>query len=886
MRGSAAFLSVPTFEHRLGNGLTVLIREDHSAPVVAIVTHVKAGYFNEPDRLVGISHVLEHMYFKGTEQRRAGDIARETKGAGGYLNAGTIYDHTSYYTVLPSSALELGLDVQSDALRNSQIDEEELRRELLVIIQEARRKLDDPGAVAVESLYELMFDVHRIRRWRIGTEEGLRRLTRADVWEYYRNLYRPSNIVLVVAGDVDPARTLELVERFYGDMPPGEPVQEPAPEEPERIGLRFREMEGDIIESRVAWGWRTPGPLAAETPALDLLAAVLGQGRASRLYQRVRERGLATSITASNYTPVDIGVFSVSAAVEPADVPQALAAIWGVVEGVRSAGIDEPELERAKSLLEARFLRRLETMEGQANVLAEWQALGDWRLAATYLDQLLAVTREDVQRVARDWLSLDRASVLVYRPATSPALGWSADGLPAVLGATDGGEPEGGAARADAGNMPAGPAIRQVRRPPRLEPDHVEDGVHFYHLANGARIAIKPRGSSPLVALGVFRRGGASHEPAERAGITAFMARTSIRGTARRSAARLAEETEALGGVIMPAVSADVLAWTLTIPAHHFARGLDLLLDAALHPVFPEEEVERERKVALADLEQVRDDMYRYPLRLFLEGAFEGHPYGFSLAATDAALRSVTAEELRAWHAREVLEGAPWVLAVGGVEPDEAAAAIAAELAGLPAVQPQGEPPQAAWPAGTRKREEARAKAQTALVLGFPGPDRADPARHAAEVLSNVLSGLGARFFEELRSRRSLAYTVAAYPITRPLAGAFVGYIATAPEREEEARQGLLEGFARLREEAVTAEELERAKRYTVGAWQIRSQTNAAQLGDLADALLLGRGLAELREFEAAIRAVTADAILDLARRYFDPERVVEGIVRGAAAAN
>src|SRR5690606_29395576 len=120
----------------------------------------------------------------------------------------------------------------------------------------------------------------------------------------------------------DPARTLDLVERYYGDMPPGEPVQEPAPEEPERIGLRFREMEGDIIESRVAWGWRTPGPLAAETPALDLLAAVLGQGRASRLYQRVRERGLATSITASNYTPVDIGVFSVSAAVEPADVPR------------------------------------------------------------------------------------------------------------------------------------------------------------------------------------------------------------------------------------------------------------------------------------------------------------------------------------------------------------------------------------------------------------------------------------------------------------------------------------------------------------------------------------------------------------------------------------
>lgn len=877
MRGSSAFLRLPTFEHRLANGLTVLIREDHSAPVVAIVTHVKAGYFNEPDRLVGISHVLEHMYFKGTEQRGVGVMARETKAAGGYLNAGTIYDHTSYYTVLPSSALELGLDVQSDALRNAQIDEEELRRELLVIIQEARRKLDDPGAVAIESLYELMFDVHRMRRWRIGTEEGLRRITRADVWEYYRNLYRPSNIVLVVAGDLDPERTLALVERFYGDMPAGEPVHEPAPEEPERTGLRFREMEGDIVQSRVAWGWRTPGPLGADTPALDLLATVLGQGRASRLYRHVREAGWVSGITAANYTPMDIGVFAVSAEANPQDVPGAVDATWGAIEALRTHGAEEAELERAKSLLEARFLRRLETMEGQANLLAEWQALGNWRLAGTYLDRLLAVTGDELRRAACRWLAPDRANVLVYRPASAPALGWSATDLGARLAAA---EPITGAA------VPPGPAVRPtgpgVARP-AFTREGEEDGVHFYRLGNGVRIAIKPRRASPLVSLGLFVRGGAIREQTARAGMTGLLARVSLKGTHRRTAAQLAVETETLGGVIVPSVTADLLSWSLTVPSHHFARGLDLLLDAALHPVFPEEAVDRERKLALADLEQVRDDMYRYPFRLFLEAAFEGHPYGFSLAATEGALRAVTADELRDWHAREVLEGGPWLIAVGDVgEPDEAAAAIAAELVTLPAARPAPLPERPPWPVAARARTESRSKAQTAMVLAFPGPDRNDPDLHAAEVLSNVLSGLGGRFFEELRGRRSLAYTVSAAPLARPLGGAFVSYIATAPEREEEARSGLLEGFAQLREEPVTADELVRAQRYTVGAWQIRGQTNAAQLGDLADALLLGRGLAELREFEAAINAVTAESILDLARRYFDPNRMVEGVVRGS----
>ncbi|MGH7447142.1 MAG: M16 family metallopeptidase, partial [Longimicrobiales bacterium] len=209
---------LPTHQRRLPNGLTVIVREDHSAPVVAVVTHVMAGYFDEPDALVGISHVLEHMYFKGTERRGPGEIARETKGAGGYLNAGTIYDHTSYYTVLPAASLDQALDIQADALQRSAIDDDELRRELLVIIQEAKRKLDNPGAVAQEALFETLFDVHRIRRWRIGTEEMLRGFQRADVWEYYRNLYRAANTILVIAGDVDPDRAFDLAVKHYGGM--------------------------------------------------------------------------------------------------------------------------------------------------------------------------------------------------------------------------------------------------------------------------------------------------------------------------------------------------------------------------------------------------------------------------------------------------------------------------------------------------------------------------------------------------------------------------------------------------------------------------------------------------------------------------------------------
>src|SRR5215470_12739589 len=162
----------------LKNGLTVIVREQHAVPLASITTHVKAGYFDEDDRISGISHVIEHMFFKGTASRAVGQIARETKALGGYLNAYTYYDRTCYYTVVPADNAVKALEIQSDALWHSSFDSDELRREIEVVLQENNRKLDNLDAVASEKLFEVAFTTHRMRRWRIGTAQGLRALTR------------------------------------------------------------------------------------------------------------------------------------------------------------------------------------------------------------------------------------------------------------------------------------------------------------------------------------------------------------------------------------------------------------------------------------------------------------------------------------------------------------------------------------------------------------------------------------------------------------------------------------------------------------------------------------------------------------------------------------
>jgi zinc protease len=249
----------------------------------------------------------------------------------------------------------------------------------------------------------------------------------------------------------------------------------------------------------------------------------------------------------------------------------------------------------------------------------------------------------------------------------------------------------------------------------------------------------------------------------------------------------------------------------------------------------------------------------------------------------EATLPNITADEARAWHRERVLTGPAVIAIVGDAEPDDLAALVAArfgELAGGDLVSL--DPP--TWPERMVQRMEQREKAQTALALLFPGPSRSDPARFAAAMIAGVASGLGGRFFDELRDKQSLGYTVHAFTVERALAGTFGAYIATSPEKEEQARRGLLNEFAKLRDEGVTARELEQAQTYAIGVHAIRQQSGGAVLADMVDAWMFGT-LTELREFDLRIRAVTTQEIRAVAERYFLEERRVEGMVRGAGKA-
>jgi len=483
-----------------------------------------------------------------------------------------------------------------------------------------------------------------MRRWRIGREPGLRAFTREMMNGFYRNFYRPSNTILSISGDVDPADALRRAKELYGELKSGDPVRNPGPAEPKHDDFRYRELAGDIAQSQLVFGWRTVGTLDPDTAVLDLAASVLATGRASRLYRAVREKQLASSVSAYNYTPTELGVFVLHAETEPENTAEAARVIWDQMHQLRVGAIEDDELTRVRRIFEARWVRRLETAEGRANYLAEWEALGGWQLGDEYFQRYMSASAEDIQRVVRKYLSEERASAVVYRPANSPVVAQDAADMKRILG-------EGGSER-----LPAIPRRAATIAPETkgAELEKEEAGVSVFRTAEKVPVLVRRKPGTPMASIGVYILGGAVEEEPEHAGLTMLTARTMLKGTTTRSAAQIAEDAEMLGGTISASAGSDSFGWSLSVPLTRLAEAVELLGDVIQRPTIPDDAFEIERTVALSNVAMLRDDMHRYPMRLASSVAFPRHPYGIPAMGTEESLRAISAEQAREWHKSRV----------------------------------------------------------------------------------------------------------------------------------------------------------------------------------------------------------------------------------------
>ncbi|HEX8311799.1 MAG TPA: pitrilysin family protein, partial [Chthoniobacteraceae bacterium] len=373
--GTVQFPPTTARTYTLPNGLGIIVQEDHSAPVASVQAWVETGSIHEDRHLgAGLSHILEHMLFKGTEKRGASEFAQTVQDAGGYINAYTSFDRTVYWIDIPSKGVNTALELLADAMMNSTLPSDEYVKEQEVIRREFAMGNDDPDRVASHALFDTAYQQHPYRHPVIGHFDVFNGLTRDDVMAYYKARYIPNNIFFVITGDVDPEKVrAQLAEAFTG-YPRKSLLPVYIPAEPPQIGRREAHHEFATELTRLHVAWHVPALTHPDIPALDLLGTILGGGRSSRLYLRLREElKLVHSIDAWCYAPAHPGLFGVDAILDPEHRDAVQETVFAMLAEIVANGVTQAELDKAKKLALSHQLHALTTMRGKANDLgANW----------------------------------------------------------------------------------------------------------------------------------------------------------------------------------------------------------------------------------------------------------------------------------------------------------------------------------------------------------------------------------------------------------------------------------------------------------------------------------------------------------------------------------
>ncbi|MEX1119330.1 MAG: pitrilysin family protein [Terrimicrobiaceae bacterium] len=824
---------VPTTarKHTLPNGVTVIIEEDRSAPVASLQAWCGTGSIHEGKWLgAGLSHILEHMLFKGTAKRPAGEIARQIQDQGGGINAYTSFDRTVYWIDVPATGATQALDILADAVLNSTLPEEEYTKEQEVIRREFAMGFDDVNRQSSQLMLRTVFGESPFRHPVIGYLDVYNKLTREDVMEYYRTRYVPNNLTFVISGDVDGDAILKQLEEVFKDIPRGalEPVF--VASEPEQLGRRDGHEEFAATElSRLNLAWRIPGLDNPDTPALEVLGEVLGSGRSSPLNQDLREKQrLVHQVASGMFSLQSDGVFVIQAVTDPDKREAATEAALAVVENLKKNGPTPGELDRAKRSLLASQISGLETARGRASDLgSSWLLTKNLNFSRDYLNAVSHVTAADLVRVAHKYLRTDRLNVTSLNPV---------------------------------GTLQESTASAAATK---------KSGVQKFTLSNGLRLLVREDSRLPMVTVTATFQGGVLVETPDNNGITKLLARTLLKGTKTRSALEIAEEIEGVGGRIGSdsgnnswSISSEVMAPDLKV-------AMDVVADVIANPVFEAAEFDLEKQSLLASIKAEDEQITAVARNATREAFFGDHPYALRSGGNAASVAKLSPEDLKALHAKLAVAKNGVLAVFGDVEARQvlkmAEATFGKLNAGQAAFDNLKSPVLPTEPVITRKDMD---KKQAVLMFAFPSPGILAEDRAAMELINEASNDLGSRFFDRIREKMGLAYFVGAGNLAGPVPGSQIFYLGTDPAKLEIVTKEFRDEIAIMAKEGLTEDELARAKKKLLGGEAIQNQSNGAFASSVSLDELLGLGYDHHLKRAEVINAVTLEDTKRAAAKY------------------
>lgn len=859
----------------LDNGLTVLTKEVHTAPVVSVQVWYKVGSRNEGKGESGISHQLEHLLFKGTKERPV-QFGRLFSALGSQFNAFTSYDETAYFGTVRRDKLEALLTLEADRMQNSLIGTEQLTSEKRVVISELQGYENSPSYRLNKVVMQAAFPNHAYGLPVGGTKADVEKFTVEQVQNYYRTYYSPENATLVITGDFATEPTIKAVRETFGK------VKQRAKDEARTKGSR------DAVNSPAAQKapiiLKQPGSAALlqavyplpdiqhpDVPAIDVMDMILTGGRSSRLYQTLVESGLASSVNGSAAELLEPGWYEIDATAAPG---KELAKITQVLQQsllkLQQQPVTNEELNRAKTQLQASFILSNQDITSQASQLGYNQTIaGDYHFVEKYLAAIAKVTPQDVQRVTKTYLNPAKQTIGLFEP-TQP------DGEQAS--ASDG---SGRTVENFSPGKPVDPAeLAKYLPPPTSATSSSQQALpEQFTLANGLRVLLLRDRSVPTINLSGQIDAGTVFDGNQKAGLANLTANNLMNGTQTQNALTLAKTLEDRGASLDFSASRE----GVSISGQGLSADLPILIqtlaDVAQNATFPGDQLELTRQRALTSLKVQLDDPQGLGRRVFQQAIYpENHPfYSFPTVET---LKSISRDDVLRFYQEHYRPDTTTIALVGDFEPTKVKALLNQTFGNW---QAKGKPPILNLPsvqlpsAVTRLNKVISGKAEAVTYIGYNSISRRDPRFYPALVVNQILGGdtLSSRLGTEVRDRQGLTYGIYSAFAAGINPGPFLIQMQTDPQDAEKAIASTLALLKQLREQGVTEAELNTAKRSISNSYPV----DLANPSDVASIILsnavYGLSPKEIREFPQRIEAVTMAQVQQVIQELIKPENVV-----------
>jgi len=864
----AVTINIPYKRYVLTNGLTLIVHEDHKAPIVAVNLWHHVGSKNEKLGKTGFAHLFEHLLFTGSEHMKGGATQRaffeamERIGATD-MNGTTSEDRTDFFENVPTNALDVALWIESDRMGHflGAIDQARLDVQRGVVQNEKRQGENQPYGVTEELIVKGTAPAGHPYSWTvIGSMEDLNAASLEDVRQWFQTYYGPANTVLVLAGDIDPKTALKKVEHYFGDIPAGPPVARYEKWIPKMPGTRRQKVSDRVPQARLYKVWNIPPYGEADTAYLELVSRVLTSGKTSRLYKRlVYDDQTATGVSAY-VDPREIsGQFRVEVTARPGgELARIEKAVDDELARLLAKGPTQEELHRARAGYLADFVRgseRIGGFGGKSDILAMNQTYrGEPDFYQTTLKTVRQATIRDLHNAAKTWLTQD-----VYILEVDP--------YPAYETTQS--------------------AVDRSRLPePGAQGDTGFPAFQRTQLGNGLKIILVERHSTPMVLLNLSVDAGSAADQFASPGTARLAMDMLDEGTARRTTLQISDELAGLGANLDTGSGLDSSSVNLSALSATFDRALEIYADVILNPSFPEPDFKRVQKQLIAGIQRERTEPVSMALRVFPKILYGStHAYGNPLtgSGTEASVEKLTPSDVKKFHAT-------WF------KPNHATLIIVGDIT-LDGIKPKLEKVFAGWKPGElpskniREVEQQRKvtvylidrpdSLQTVILAGHVAPPKANPDEIAVETMNTVIGGtFTSRVNMNLREDKHWSY--GAFTFLWPARGQRP-FIAYAPVQTDKTKESMMELDKELRgildNQPVTEGELSTAQKNQTLQLPGRWETDDAVASSIGEIVTFGLPDDYYATYPARVRSLSVDQVEKAAKQVVHPEQLVWVVV-------